>query len=103
MSLSVRDLVALLLEVRHAGVELISNPGPAELDDENQDWQGDGADDQNRLQTDGAALVAVNPRQEPAKRGEIRHDETPSRNPSNSFLKPDPEIGRGKQLREASR
>src|SRR5262245_20410942 len=77
VSLAVGDLVALLFEVRHAGVEIISDTRPAEFDDENENRQGDGADNQNRLEADGAALVAMNSADQPAKCGDVGHVLTP--------------------------
>src|SRR5262245_8037367 len=77
VSLAVGDLVALLFEIRHAGVEIVSDARPAEFDDENKNWQSDGADNQNRLEADGAALVTMNSADQPAKCGEVGHGLTP--------------------------
>src|SRR5262249_51303964 len=77
VSLAVGDLVALLFEIRHAGVEVVSDARPAEFDDENENRQGDGADDQNRLEADGAALVAMNLAGQPPECCEWGHDLAP--------------------------
>src|SRR5258708_21969477 len=71
------DLVALSFQVGHALEEIVSDPRPAVLDDEDQNRQGNRADDQDRLQTDGPSLVTMDLAQQPANRGESRHVSTP--------------------------
>jgi hypothetical protein len=76
-SLTVADFVAALFEIVHPLVEIVSDSGPAVLNDENQDWDRDRADDQNGLETDGAALVVVELFDEFADCGQMGHVDSP--------------------------
>lgn len=68
-----RRVLAAFFQIVHSLLEEVLDPRPAILDQKNQDRQRDGPDDQDRLETDCPALVAVNPLQQRAKRS-ASHD-----------------------------
>jgi hypothetical protein len=51
--------LAFALEFVEPLNEQTLDPRPAEADHENEGWDGDGSDDQDGLETDGASLIAM--------------------------------------------